>query len=368
MMDTGSATLKIHMTPPPLVILASPPTPPDHTAIYSVVITQIVALAIFGIGLGQARRSDREKRVKDAKKDVLLEVAPIIQKTLASLGELADPLTKVNDWSARLAATNGAIAKLTAVAGDETLAAARDLMTAIGTVSVKLMAKRVEVGTGLEATRQMMRYWHEQVTPISDLLATFSEKARQEIQLKLDKETFAEGIRTANDEMLKELENLVDTLEKQQAGRVQGAQAGQAEGNLPDGPAQQLIPADHPAADAPPLTPEQIKALSQEVIQLRQRSMFWEYKFLTMFLVHRTQWVLNWLIDRQSQNLTTTLAYFDAELAARVIAPGERVAILQALEAHLLVSRQDDLLHVTPKGLDFAHWRGPLPPPAAATA
>jgi hypothetical protein len=367
MMDTGSATLKIHMAPSSLVILASPLTPPDHTAIYSVVITQIVTLVIFGIGLWQARRSDREKRVKDAKKDVLLEVAPIIQKTLASLGELADPLTKVNDWTARLAATNGAIAKLTAVAGDETLAAARDLMTAIGTVSVKLMAKRAEVGTGLEATRQMMRYWHEQVTPISDLLATFSEKARQEIQLKLDKETFAEGIRTANDEMLKELENLVDTLENQQAGRVQGAQAGQTEGNLPDGPAQQLIPADHSVANAS-LTPEQIKALSQEVIQLRQRSMFWEYKFLTMFLVHRTQWVLDWLIDRQSQNLTTTLAYFDAELAARVIAPGERVAIPQALEAHLLVSRQDDLLHVTPKGLDFAHWRGPLQPPPAATA
>ena len=345
-----------------MVILASPSAGSDHSAIISVIIAQVVTLLIFTGGIWQARRSDRDKRVKDAKKDVLLEVAPIIQKTLVSLGELADPTTKVNDWSARLATTNGAIAKLTAVAGDETLAAARDLMTAIGAVSVKLMAKRVEVGTGLEATRQLIRYWYDQVAPISDLLAVFSEKARQEIQLNLDKETFAKGIRAANGEMRKELEHLLDTLEKQQAGHIQGTQTGQTEGSLPHAPAQQLIPANTDTANAP-LTLEQIKALNQEVIQLRQLSLFWEYKFLTMFLVHRTQWVLDWLIDRHSKGLTTSLAYFDAELAARVIAPGERVSILQALEAHLLVKIEDNMLHVTPKGLDFALWRGALPLP-----
>jgi hypothetical protein len=352
------------MAPSPLVILASPPTPPDHTAIYSVVIAQIVAFAIFGIGLWQARRSDREKRAKDAKKDVLLEVAPLIQQMYVSLAELTDPTTRVDQWTKRLTEANGAIAKLTAVADDETLAAARAVMTAIGVATVRMMNRRVELASDPAAYKKLVAYWHEQMMPIPDLLANFSGNARQEIDLGLDKNRFADGLKKARDDMRRELDALIETVEKRQPAQGQ---------NLPSAQPNQLINLPSPQPQGTETVQQPNPASGQptspalaELVQLRQRSLFWEYKFLNMFFVYRTQRMLGWLIDQQAKGQQTLLASFDAELAGQHVAMDERVAILQALQDHLLVSRENDLIRITDKGLDYARWRGPLPQPVAS--
>lgn len=85
------------------------------------------------------------------------------------------------------------------------------------------------------------------------------------------------------------------------------------------------------------------------------------HAYLNRFLVHRTQVVLDWLIDRQIKGQSTSIGDYGAELTARAVSPGERGAVLTALEAHALVVINGGLIAVTDKGLDYAHWRGPLP-------
>ena len=353
----------------PLIIFVTAPSPShDYTALISigtVILTQAVALFIFWLTSRQTRRTDREKRAKDAKKDVLLEVAPLIQQIYVSLAELTDPTARVDQWTKRLTDANGAIAKLTAVADDETLAAARAVMTAMGVVMVRMMSKRAELASDMGAYKKLVAYWHEQTAPIPDLLADFSDKARREIDLGLDEKRFADGLKKSRDDMHREIQALIETVEKRQPSGAQPSSSGQPNQltNLPSAETQSTETAK---------PPEQASGQSEypavsELVQLRQRSLFWEYKFLNMFLVYRTQWMLGWLIDQQAKGQQTPLASFDAELAGQRVEMDERVAVLQALEAHLLVTRDNDLIRVTDKGLDYARWRGPLPqPPASA--
>ena len=222
---------------------------------------------------------------------------------------------------------------------------------------IRLMAKRVEVGTDLEAMNQLVHFWHEEIGIVPDLLADFTTKARGEIPLPIDKESLTNGFKTSNQMMFAEMENLLRVLAEQQGGATRESQAGRpADGGAQAGSDQVIrgpttsIPT---IASVPP---------DQDVfVELRQQATFWEYRYLNLFLVHRTQTVLDWLIDRQAKGQPTTVGYCDAELTSRVVSPGERAAILQALEAHALVAVNNTLLVVTDKGLDYARWRGPLP-------
>lgn len=321
---------------------------PDHTVIWTVVITQLVAIAIFIAQAWFNRRSDRDKRVRDMKRDVLLEVAPAIQRLYASLGELTNPSARIDGFAERLTSTFGAVAKLQAVASDETLEAARKLMTALGTIMMRLMAKRVEVGTDLEAAKQLVELWRKEIEAIPDLLADFSAKARSEIPLPVDRELLSGGIKASNQAMFTEMENVLRVLTEQQNGATRESQAGRAN--------EQGEPATREMAVAP----EQARDIVAQSVALRQLATFWEYRYLNLFLVHRTQVVLSWLIDRQATGQSTSIGYYDAGLTARVVSPGERAAVLKALEAHALVAISNGLLSVTDKGLDYARWRGPL--------
>lgn len=320
----------------------------DHWTIWSVLITQAVTLVIFFGTAALARWSDRDKRARDTKRDVLLEVAPAIQRVYASLAELTNPLLKVDDFVAKLTSASGAVAKLTAVANDETLEAARKLMTALSTVMVRMMTKRVSVGTDLEAMKQLFTLWREEIKPLPNLISDFHSAARNEIPLPLDKDLFAAGLKLANEQMSDELNRLFDALTLQEAGVSRESQSGQVSANSPIGEAPPN------ARNAQPHDP------NATFLALQQRATFWEYRFLNVFLVHRTQAVLDWLTARQAGGQPTTLAYYHAELSAQVVSPGERDAIVSALVAHGLVEVDRDLLVVTNKGLDYLQWRGPL--------
>lgn len=344
---------------PGVTITVGPASPLDHTLVWTVVITQLVAIAIF---LAQAyfnRRSDRDKRARDMKRDVLLEVAPAIQRLYASLGELTNPSARIDAFAERLTSTLGAVAKLQAVAKDETLEAARKLMTALGTIMIRLMAKRVEVGTDLEAMNQLVHFWREEIGIVPDLLADFTTKARGEIPLPIDRESLANGFKISNQMMFAEMENLLRVLAAQQGGATRESQAGRpADGGAQAG-SEQVISGSISSIPTNASVPSD-QAVSAQFVELRQQAIFWEYRYLNLFLVHRTQIVLDWLIDRQAKGQPTTVGYYDAELTSRVISPGERAAIVQALEAHALVAVNNTLLVVTDKGLDYVRWRGPL--------
>jgi len=347
----------------PLVAVSTtqPASSVDHSVIWSVLITQLVALFIFAATIYFGRRSDRDKRARDTKRDVLLEVAPAIQRVYASLAELINPLTPIDKIAEKWTNASGAVAKLQAVANDETLEAARKLVTTSGCIMFRMMAKRVEVGTDLEATKQLIEFWRTEVEVFPDLLADFSAKARNEIPLPLDKKMFSDGFKASNKVIFAEMDNLFEALAKQQSGATRESQAGRAIEDREQTTKPQ--PADNdaiPIGGGAQLTPAQIAAISAQFVELRQQATFWEYRYLNQFLVHRTQVVLDWLIDRQIKGQTTTRGYCDAELAARVVSPGERAAVFQALEAHALINTDNGLLLVTDKGLDYARWRGPL--------
>lgn len=359
-------TEKAMLSSPLITITTAQPTSPaDHSVIWSLIITQLVALLIFGVTAYLSRRSDRDKRARDTKRDVLLEVAPAIQRIYTSLAELTNPSIPVDRVAERLTNAFGAVAKLQAVADDETLEAARKLMTALGRTMIRMMAMRVDTGTDIEATKQLIAFWRKETKDYPDLLANFSSKARSEIPLPLNKNKFRAGIEASNQVMSAEMDNLFESLAKQERGESRESQAGRATADIGHAIKEQNAATVGGISinDATQLTPEQATNISAQFIGLRQQATFWEYRYLNYFLVNRTQQALNWLIDRQRQGKSTTYQYYDAELAARVVAPAERAAVLQALEAHTLIKVDNGLLVVTEKGFDYASWRGPIPEP-----
>lgn len=297
------------------------------------------------------------------KRDVFLEVAPAIQRVYASLAEMASPLTSVEKIAEKWTGAFGAVAKLQAVANDETLEAARKLMTSLGSIMLRMMAKRAEVGTDLEATKQLIAFWRQETEGYPALIADFASKARSEIPLPLDKNAFLDGIELSNKAMFAEMDNLFESLAKQQSGESRESQAGRVTEDREQSTRDRLATnggVDSICMEAQ-LTPDQVANISAEIVGLRQQVAFWEYRYLNYFLVHRTQLVLNWLVDRQAKGQSTTQHYCEAELSARVVSPGEGKAVLQALEAHALISAAGGMLVVTPKGLDYVNWRGPIP-------
>jgi hypothetical protein len=107
------------------------------------------------------------------------------------------------------------------------------------------------------------------------------------------------------------------------------------------------------------LTPQQKHAIEEVLKAEKATSYLWEYRYLNLFLVYRTQAVLDWLIGLGQ---TTTYAYYDATWLPLIPSAKERNAIITALETHHLIQMDDAVIEVTPKGREYQQWRGPLPP------
>lgn len=89
----------------------------------------------------------------------------------------------------------------------------------------------------------------------------------------------------------------------------------------------------------------------------RAKSYLWEYRYLNYFLVHNTQKVLDWIISLPQR---PTFALVDAVWTAVIPNANERQAMLAALEKHHLIQLKNSLIEVTPKGKEYAQWRGKI--------
>lgn len=103
----------------------------------------------------------------------------------------------------------------------------------------------------------------------------------------------------------------------------------------------------------------QVQAVKEIFLAERARAYLWEYKYLNYYLVRSTQVVLDWLV-KQPQRIT--FSYFDSYWNTLLPDPRERIAIIQALENHHLISIEKELITVTEKGKEYHSWRGPLLP------
>ena len=140
-----------------------------------------------------------------------------------------------------------------------------------------------------------------------------------------------------------------------QLGRV-------ADQNLPPKGAPDL------PADAAPTLPESIhltREQTQVVVEAfraeRAKSYLWEYRYLNYFLAAGTQRVLDWLAGLKER---TTYGMYDSWWLPIIPNANERRAIIDALQAHHLITLEGELITVTPKGHDYIGWRGPLLAPA----
>lgn len=106
------------------------------------------------------------------------------------------------------------------------------------------------------------------------------------------------------------------------------------------------------------VSPEDAERFRQAMLAERSRAHFWEYRYLNHFFVMATQRVLDWL--RSLPNATTFTAY-DALWQPLIATAEQRRTIIQVLEEHSLIIMHGDLIQVTPKGHEYAQWRGPLP-------
>jgi hypothetical protein len=142
-----------------------------------------------------------------------------------------------------------------------------------------------------------------------------------------------------------------------------GAQASLAaaeqriEGGIP-----QLPPATTPAA--PHATAERANAA---LVAESQASQIWEFRYISILLVRRTQEMLDLIGRRQDEGQPITLRLFDTVLGH--LPYDERKATFSVLRGHNLIDLGEaGVLTVTSKGRTYLAWRGPLqslPPPAA---
>lgn len=95
----------------------------------------------------------------------------------------------------------------------------------------------------------------------------------------------------------------------------------------------------------------------------RSAARIWEYRYLNFFYAPMTQVTLDWMIGL---NADTTIAAFEATFGLTL--PGhERLAILNALEFHVLIRINQGVISVTDKGREYAVWHERRrPTPAAA--
>lgn len=99
------------------------------------------------------------------------------------------------------------------------------------------------------------------------------------------------------------------------------------------------------------------KVLVQQLEAERATSLTWEFRFLNYFLVARTQFVLDWLIQFPQPIAAT---FYDAHWNPHIPSARERNAIIAALSNHHLIQFQNGMITVTPKGRQYSEWRGPM--------
>lgn len=109
-----------------------------------------------------------------------------------------------------------------------------------------------------------------------------------------------------------------------------------------------------PQSSAPPI-PAHDETFKKLYDAERARAYFWEYSYLNYFLVAATQRTLDYLA---SLTAPISVALYDSLLTPLVSEAVERKAILSALERHILVTIENDLINVTPKGREYIEWRG----------
>jgi len=91
----------------------------------------------------------------------------------------------------------------------------------------------------------------------------------------------------------------------------------------------------------------------------RATQLLWEFRYLNYYLVHSTQSVLDWLVGFGKPVAAT---FYDSHWMPMIPDPRERNAIIAALANHHLVNLEpNNLISVTPKGIQYQDWRGPLP-------
>lgn len=107
------------------------------------------------------------------------------------------------------------------------------------------------------------------------------------------------------------------------------------------------------------LTPQQRTTIEQLIRSHIATAYVWEYRYLNYFLARNTQNVLDWLIGLPQP---TTYAHFESVWIPIIPSTNERQAIITALQAHRLIQENAGMIEVTPKGQEYAEWRGKLPP------
>ena len=113
-----------------------------------------------------------------------------------------------------------------------------------------------------------------------------------------------------------------------------------------------------PVQGIPPgLTPAQEQAIAQLVRAHIATAYLWESRYLNYFLARATQLALDWLVGLPQP---TTYNHYDSFFLPIVPSAYERQAIINALEAHHLITFDggSNVIAVTPKGLEYHQWRG----------
>lgn len=106
------------------------------------------------------------------------------------------------------------------------------------------------------------------------------------------------------------------------------------------------------------LSPEELQIIVEFVQAERTNARLWEYRYLNLYLVPKTQWVLDRLA---SSNQSFSEELLDNYLRPIVQSANERLAIYNALESNVLIQNVNGLIQVTEKGREYIGWRGPTP-------
>ncbi len=125
------------------------------------------------------------------------------------------------------------------------------------------------------------------------------------------------------------------------------------------------LPEPPPAQAVPTLPPDIAQRVREYLEAERARAAFWEYQFLNRFLALHTQQALDWLINLGQR---TTVQTYDAFWMPVVGSAQERIVVLDTLRNHHLINIDGHMIEVTPKGREYAAWRGPTTTPAPAPA
>lgn len=217
------------LTPWVFVTTQAAPVAADHSVLWLALVTPAVTLGLFYLAQREGRRKERKEleshREKERetlrlslKREVFLEVAPAIQNNYLALTAFVDLQLSIHDLQKRtrdtLAQSGGAIAKLQAVAGDETLEAARQVQTLLGITYIRLIAARGALGerNDLEAIKEIARLWRQEIAAFPSLISSFIAHARQELHLPFNREQFEAGVVDSNARMFAELERIIGPL------------------------------------------------------------------------------------------------------------------------------------------------------------